>query len=174
MERPILTPVTMEAFLRQIDALAQRLAASAWRPDYLVGIGRGGLVPATYLSHATGLAMLSVDMSAKLPDFGEALLTRLAERAAAGARLLFVDDINDSGRTINHVRHVLTQAGAPPSEAMRFAVLMDNVRSGASVDYRAETIDRAVTKDWFVFPWEAVASRETILADWGDVPERTR
>lgn len=173
MEQPILTPVTMEAFLRQIDALAQRLAASAWRPDYLVGIGRGGLVPATYLSHATGLAMLSVDMSAKLPDFGEALLTRLAARAAAGATLLFVDDINDSGRTINHVRDLLTQAGAP-AEAIRFAVLMDNLRSGASVDYRAETIDRAVTRDWFVFPWEAVASREAILADWGDVPERTR
>jgi len=173
MEQPILTPVTMEAFLRQIDALAQQLAASAWRPDYLVGIGRGGLVPATYLSHATGLAMLSVDMSAKLPDFGEALLMRLAERAAAGARLLLVDDINDSGRTINHLRDVLNQAGAP-AEAMRFAVLMDNLRSGASVDYRAETIDRAVTRDWFIFPWEAVASREAILADWKDVPERTR
>nr|WP_087575024.1 phosphoribosyltransferase family protein [Sphingomonas sp. CDS-1] len=171
MDRPILTPVTMEKFLGQIDALAGGLAASGWRPDYLVGIGRGGLVPATYLSHATGLAMLSVDLSVKLPDFGEALLTKLAQRVMAGDKLLFVDDINDSGRTINAVRDAMVAA---PAEAVRFAVLMDNVRSAAAVDYRAEAIDRAVTKDWFVFPWETVASRESILADWGDVPERTQ
>ncbi|GAY22584.1 MULTISPECIES: phosphoribosyltransferase [Sphingobium] len=170
MGQPILTPVTMDAFLAQIDALARALAASQWRPDYLVGIGRGGLVPATYLSHATGLAMLSVDLSAKLPDFGEALLAGLAQRAATGETLLFVDDINDSGRTINAVRNALAPA---PAAGVRFAVLIDNIRSAATVDYRAETIDRDATKDWFVFPWEAVASRDSILADWGEVPERT-
>ena len=45
--------------------------------------------------------------------------------------------------------------------------------SAARVDYRAETIDRAVTKDWFVFPWEKAASRASILADWGEQPDRT-
>ncbi|WP_176590253.1 phosphoribosyltransferase [Sphingobium sp. EM0848] len=169
MNQPIFTPVTMDSFLRQIDALSAALKASGWRPDYLVGIGRGGLVPATYLSHATDLPMLSVDMSAKLPDFGEALLAKLAVRAAAGEKLLFIDDINDSGRTINAVRDAMQGA-----EAARFAVLMDNIRSAAKVDYRAETIDRAVTKDWFVFPWEAVASRESMVADWSAVPERTQ
>ncbi|MEV5021217.1 phosphoribosyltransferase [Sphingobium sp. LMA1-1-1.1] len=170
MDQPILTPITMNAFLGQIDALVRAMTASQWRPDYLVGMGRGGLVPATYLSHATGIAMLSVDLSAKLPDFGDALLARLAERAAAGERLLFVDDINDSGRTINAVRHALAAA---PAGSARFAVLMDNIRSAASVDYCADRIDRSVTKDWFVFPWEAVANRDSILADWSDVPERT-
>lgn len=163
----------MEAFLGQIDTLVDALKASEWQPDFLVGIGRGGLVPATYLSHATGWAMLSVDMSVRLPDFGEALLIKLAERTATGQKLLFIDDINDSGRTINAVRDVMTQAGTPV-DAIRFAVLLDNIRSRARVDYRAVTIDRAVTKDWFIFPWEAVASRESILADWSDVPERTQ
>ena len=55
----------------------------------------------------------------------------------------------------------------------RGAVLSDNVRSGARGDYSAETIDRAVTKDWFVFPWEKMASRASILADWGEEPDRT-
>ena len=52
-------------------------------------------------------------------------------------------------------------------------MLIDNVSSAAKVEYRATTIDRIVTKDWFVFPWEAVASRASILSDWGEVPERT-
>ena len=63
-------------------------------------------------------------------------------------------------------------AGAP-ADHLRFAVLIDNVSSAAKVEYRATTIDRVVTKDWFVFPWEAVASRASILSDWGEVPERT-
>ncbi|WP_150294680.1 phosphoribosyltransferase [Sphingobium estronivorans] len=169
MTQPIFTPVTMDSFLRQIDVLAGALQAPGWRPDHLVGIGRGGLVPAAYLSHATDLPMLSVDMSAKLPDFGEALLAKLAARAAAGEKLLFIDDINDSGRTITLVREAMGGA-----QTVRFAVLMDNIQSAATVDYRADIIDRAVTKDWFVFPWEAVASRESMVADWSAVPERTQ
>ncbi|HUD90998.1 phosphoribosyltransferase [Sphingobium sp.] len=170
MSEPILTDIDMDRFLAQIDALAHAVAASGWRPDWLVGVGRGGLAPATWLSHAMGRPMLSVDMSAKLPAFSDALLVELASRAAAGERILIVDDINDSGGTINRLRDAM---GRADGDVLRVAVLMDNIRSAASVDYRAETIDRAVTKDWFVFPWEKVASRASILADWGEEPDRT-
>ncbi len=173
MTEPILTDIPMDAFLEAIDALAAAVARDGWRPDYVVGVGRGGLVPATWMSHAIGLPMLSIDLSAKLADFCDDLLVKLAARAAAGARLLVVDDINDSGGTILHLRESLKRAGAP-DEAVRFAVLIDNVRSRARGDYRAQEIDRAVTKDWFVFPWEAVARREAILRDWGENPDRTR
>ncbi|NWK94180.1 phosphoribosyltransferase [Sphingobium lactosutens] len=170
MSEPILTDIDMDRFLAQIDALAHAVAASGWRPDWLVGVGRGGLAPATWLSHAMGRPMLSVDMSAKLPAFGDALLAELASRAAVGEHILIVDDINDSGGTINRLRDAM---GGASDDVLRIAVLMDNIRSAASVDYRAETIDRAVTKDWFVFPWEKVASRTSILADWGEEPQRT-
>ena len=36
----------------------------------------------------------------------------------------------------------------------------------------ALTIDRRVTKDWYVFPWEAVAPAEAIAEDAAEVPER--
>jgi hypothetical protein len=51
--------------------------------------------------------------------------------------------------------------------------MIDNIRSMEKVDYQARTIDRATTKDWFVFPWEAISSRDTILTDAAAVPERT-
>ena len=114
--------------------------------------------------------MLSVDLSAQVPAFAETLLGELRLRVKAGERLLVVDDINDSGRTILRLRAALGDADAA---MLRVAVLIDNVRSGARVDYSAETIDRAVTKDWFVFPWEKMASRASILADWGEEPDRT-
>jgi len=51
-------------------------------------------------------------------------------------------------------------------------VVMDNVRSQARVDYRAETIDRDSDKRWFVFPWEAVGMSATIVEEAMSVPER--
>lgn len=169
---PKLTPISYEDFLADIATLARAIAASGWTPDFLIGIGRGGLTPAVYLSHATGRSMLSVDYSSNVPDFSGAPLVRLAARAAAGERLLFVDDINDSGGTITRLRGELAAAGAPDG-AIRFATLIDNIRSIARVEYAARAIDRAEVKDWFVFPWEAVAPTQTVLEDAAAVPERT-
>ena len=168
---PVFTPIGHDDFVADVHALAAGIAASGWTPDFIIGIGRGGLAPSVYLSHATGLPMLSVDYSSKVDDFAEAPLFRLAGRTRAGEKLLFVDDINDSGRTIAHIRGVLADAGATTA-VMRFATLIDNVSSAERVDYHARTIDRRTTKDWFVFPWEAVAPAAAIAEDAAEVPDR--
>lgn len=169
---PVLTNITQEDFVADVRTLASILARDAWRPDVIVGIGRGGLVPAVFLSHATGLPMLSLDYSSRVPELVAESLVRLAARSRAGERLLLVDDINDSGRTITALRAALTDADAATAN-IRFATLIDNIRSAERVDYAARAIDRAIVKDWFVFPWEAVAPRAAIDADAAAVPERT-
>ncbi|WP_076071039.1 phosphoribosyltransferase [Sphingomonas montana] len=168
---PTFSSISHDAFLAAIDTLATTLAADDWQPDHLVGIGRGGLVPGTFLSHATGVPLLTIDLSAGVADFGDALVDRLAARTADGARLLFVDDINDSGATIARLRERTVAAGAIPAN-IRFAVLIDNIRSTATVEYRHRRIDRSVNKDWFVFPWEAVAPQARLAADANAVPGR--
>ncbi len=168
---PVFTHIPHDAFVAAVYALADAIHGGGWTPDFIIGIGRGGLAPAVYLSHATGLPMLSVDYSSQVKEFAEAPLARLAERTRAGEKLLFLDDINDSGRTIAHIRGVLAAAGAT-TEVMRFATLIDNVSSAERVDYRARTIDRRDTKDWFVFPWEAVAPAASIEHDAAEVPDR--
>ncbi len=168
---PVFAPIAHDAFVASVHALADAIRASGWTPDFIIGIGRGGLAPAVYLSHATGLTMLSVDYSSQVKEFAEAPLVKLAERTRAGEKLLFVDDINDSGRTIAHIRSVLAAVGATEA-VMRFATLIDNVSSAERVDYRARTIDRRETKDWFVFPWEAVAPAASIEQDAAEVPDR--
>lgn len=168
----IFTAITHADLVTQVRTLADALAADAdWSPDHLIGIGRGGLIPAVYLSHASGLPMLAVDYSSQAEELAADAIARLAERTRTGERLLFIDDINDSGRTIGHLRDMLARAGATPG-SVRFATLIDNTGSAQQVDYRARTIDRAVTKDWFVFPWEAMASDSAIQADASEVPER--
>ncbi|PKP90055.1 MAG: phosphoribosyltransferase [Alphaproteobacteria bacterium HGW-Alphaproteobacteria-16] len=169
---PVFTPISHEQLVADVLAIAAAIHAdTAWRPDFIIGIGRGGLAPAVYLSHATGMSMLSVDHSSKVPDFADAPLGRLATRTLAGEKLLFLDDINDSGATIAKLRAMLAAAGADMA-AVRFATLIDNIASSQRVEYAARTIDRNVTKDWFVFPWEAVASAASIAADAAEVPDR--
>lgn len=167
----VFTDIPHDEFVAAVHALAALLADDDWKPDFIIGIGRGGLAPAVYLSHATGMPMLSVDYSSQVKDFADEPLAKLARRTQTGERLLFLDDINDSGRTIGHLRDVLSAAGAAPG-TIRFATLIDNVSSAQKVDYRARTIDRTVNKDWFVFPWEAVAPAQSLVEDAAAVPER--
>ena len=168
---PIFTPILHDEFVAQVHVLAAELAKQDWTPSFIIGIGRGGLAPAVYLSHATGLPMLSVDHSSNVEDFSDAPLIRLAARTRHGERLLFVDDINDTGATIGKLRAALATAGAA-RDSIRFATLLDNKRSSEQVEYRAEVIDRNERKDWFVFPWEAVAPAASLEADAAEVPER--
>ena len=169
----IYTPITHEQFVADVMALAAHFGRdAAWLPSFIIGIGRGGLAPAVYLSHATGLPMLSVDFSSQDHDLADAPLTRLAERSRNGERLLFLDDINDTGRTIATLRTSLRNKGAVPG-SVRFATLIDNITSTQKVEFSARSIDRTVTKDWFIFPWEAVAPVAAIAEDAAEVPERT-
>jgi len=169
--QPDLAYISHDRFLADLEAVARRIEADDWRPDFLVGIGRGGLVPAAYLSHRTGIAMLSVDHSSGEPGFADELLAKLAAKMRGGMNLLIVDDINDSGTTIAFLREAIAAYGGI-ADRMRIAVLITNVRSRAKADYWAEAIDRAEDKRWFVFPWEAVAPREALVEAANEVPER--
>jgi xanthine phosphoribosyltransferase len=168
---PTLLYLPYERFLEELEALAVQIEADPWQPDFLVGIGRGGLVPAAYLSHRTGIQMLSVDHSSGEVGFADDLLDKLAAKIRDGARILIVDDINDSGGTIAYLRAAI-EAKSGDSAGLRVAVLVHNIRSRAKAEYRGSEIDRDLDKRWYVFPWEAVAPRATLTIDALAVPER--
>ena len=171
MTQPDLSFIPYPEFVNDVQAVAAALEADGWRPDHIVGIGRGGLVPAAYLSHRTGISLLSVDYSSGIPGFADELMEKLAVATREGRTILLVDDINDSGGTIEALRTSLIDHGAD-EDGVRVAVLIDNLRSRARVDYRSRVIDRSTDKRWFVFPWEAMAERRTLLEEAEAVPER--
>lgn len=168
---PELYPITHDDFVADIHTLAAHLVDDHWKPDFLIGVGRGGLAPGAYLSHATGVTLLTVDRSSGVFAFAGELLEKLAEKTRAGTKLLIVDDINDSGKTIADLRAEIARAGGV-ADQVRVAVLLNNIRSIATVEYFAREIDRATDKRWFVFPWEAVAPKKAIVDDAESVPER--
>lgn len=167
----VFTPFTHEEMVAGIHAIAAATETDGWKPSLLVGVGRGGLAPAVFLSHRMGLPMVSIDHSTRIAQFGEELVAVLAQRTRDGDRLLFIEDINDSGKTIAEIRGALAAQDAV-ADRIRFAVLLDNIRSQQRVDYAFREIDRSVTKDWFIFPWEAMAPKAAIAEDALEVPER--
>ena len=80
MSEPVLVPISHDQFVEDVRAIAAKLANDQWQPDFLIGVGRGGLVPGAYLSHASGMTLLSVDYSSQVFAFADELLRQLATR----------------------------------------------------------------------------------------------
>jgi hypoxanthine phosphoribosyltransferase len=89
----------------------------------------------------------------------------MAEDAYNGKQILIVDDINDSGATLNWIKHDW-QSGCFPKDKrwkevwgnnVRVAVLVDNEASASklNVGYSAVDLNKAEEDLWIVFPWEA-------------------
>jgi hypoxanthine phosphoribosyltransferase len=141
--------------------IARQISSSNWRPDYIVGIGRGGLIPATMLSHYMQIPMQTVDIS--LRDGGSTVSNcGMAEDAYDGKNILVVDDINDQGTTIAWIKKDW-QASALPSairwdttfhNTVRFATLTNNLASKEIVDYSVWEVNKAEEDCWLVYPWE--------------------
>jgi len=143
--------------------IARQMNNHYWRPDYIVGITRGGLVPANLLSQYTGIPMKSLDVS--LRDGGDRVSNfGMAEDAYNGEKILIVDDINDQGSTVNWIKQDWQSSCLPGNtsiwdhvwgDTVRFAVLTHNQSSKfKDPDYYAWTVNKREEDCWLVYPWE--------------------
>lgn len=144
--------LTWDAFGTAGRELAQTIVDSGFAPEIVIAVARGGLIPAGHLAYALGLKLADAinvefytDVHETLPD--PVLLAPLLDTdAIAGKRLLVVDDVADSGRTLALVLELLRGMGA---EA-RSAVLYLKSASVVAPDYAWKRTDQ-----WIVFPWSA-------------------
>ena len=159
---------SFEDIEKQVIQLARKVWLSKFEPELIVGLGRGGLVPAVMLSHIMKVPMETLDVS--LRDGGEQTTDCYKSERACGCdgadpmRILIVDDINDTGATIRWIKQDWQASCLPDEEKWekevwhhntRFACLVDNANSDAIIDYRAVDIAKTEEYDpWIVFPWE--------------------
>ena len=139
----------------ETERLCQRLAglirASAYRPELVIAIGRGGYVPARLLCdylHLMGLTSIKIEHYLSGANRQEKAVIRYPLKAdIRGLRVLLVDDVNDSGDTLDVARQHL-QAFQPGE--VRTAVMHNKSVSRFKVDYYARKI---IKWRWLIYPW---------------------
>jgi hypoxanthine phosphoribosyltransferase len=120
------------------------------KPNLIIGLSRGGLVPAVYFSHAFGdVPVISYD-----PKKDGGLLYPV--RWADADRVLVVDEICDSGGTLERLHEALPYWFATYT-MIDYAVLVDKGRGTVRPKYTyIDTKLQGVPDDaWWVFPWES-------------------
>lgn len=137
--------------------LSEKIVASGFKPDIIVGIARGGWIPARILSdvlYAEKLQNIRIEyytdvgIKGKEPKITQPLSGSLEDRS-----ILIVDEVADTGdslyHAIDHVKHLGVSE-------QRSAVLHLKPTSRVIPDYYM-----VKTSSWTVYPWE---NRESIIA----------
>lgn len=138
-------------FINDIDRIAERVIMSGKEYDYIVGVVRGGAIPAVCLSHRLGLPMKCVSWSTFHAGQMRESAWDVAEDVHEGKKILLVDDILDSGRTFKE----LFEDWGVQKEQVDVAVLIYNTDQGIVPEYYGRRINKAVDPSWVTFWWES-------------------
>lgn len=128
---------------------AEHIKISGFKPDVIVGICRGGWVPARILSDLldnSNLANVRVESYSGISKASEPVLTQYVSANVNGKKVLVVDEIADSGRSLQLVIEHLKKEGA---NGIKIATIY--YKSACTV--KPEFFEKK-TENWVIFPWD--------------------
>lgn len=153
-----------------VHNIVSKMYADNWRPDYIVGITRGGLIPAVMMSHLTGIKMHTLDVRLRDGDDQESNCWMSEDafgyfqqgHGQEGKNILILDDINDTGATFEWIKKDWQSTCLPNDPAwkdvwhknVRFATIVNNLASPFNINYTSIEINKAEEDTWVVFPYE--------------------
>ncbi len=134
---------------------SQKIISDGYKPDVIIGIALGGLVPTRILCdllEIREIAIIQIEYYSGINQTTqEPVLRQCLNNDIKGKKVLLVDDVSDGGRSLQLARSHLQEQ--QPKE-IRIATLYAKPGTITKPDYHEKETDH-----WIVFPWEA---RETI------------
>lgn len=131
-------------------ALADMIRHNGFSPNVIVGVSRGGWPPARVMSDLLGnveLANVRVEFYRGIAETeSKPIITQPLSMPVEGKRVLIMDDVADTGRSLELVRnHVLEHK----ADEVKVATIYYKPWSIIKPDYYIR-----VTRRWIIFPWE--------------------
>jgi len=161
--------LTLDEVVEHCDHVARTVRESGFRPDTVVAVARGGFTPARFLCDFLDVSRL---LSLQVRHYGSggqaerrAEVSEPLAGAIAGCRVLLVDDVNDSGDTLEAARPYLEELD--PAD-LRMAVLHEKANTSCQADYRSGFIREW---RWMLYPWAMVEDAGQFLRDMAPVPK---
>ncbi len=138
---------------------ARSICHNGFKPDFIVGVCRGGWIPARVLSDLLGNPNLASSKAECYTDIGETTaepnLSQSVSVDVRGKRLLVVDEVADSGKTLKLIVSHLKASGAGE---VKTATLFYKSHSLFKPDF----FERE-TSNWIVFPWDTKEAIKVIF-----------
>ncbi len=157
---PPCTFVSWQTVQRLSRELARAVRASGFRPDIVVAIGRGGYVPARLVCdclHLERMTGIKVEHYTATRKQEEVVIRYPLNADLAGLDVLVVDDVNDSGDTLEAVATYLR--GFSP-RTLKIAVLHEKAVTRFNADYVGKHLK---AWRWYVYPWAVVEDVTSFL-----------
>jgi hypoxanthine phosphoribosyltransferase len=147
-------------------AQTEKIQKNTYKPDIILGIARGGIIPASILADLLttrqvttiriefykGIAKPSAQPILKQPLYDAVAIN--------GKKILIVDDISDSGKSLKLAKQHLTEKNAAE---IKIATLYAKSTTQTLPDYVEKITDR-----WVVFPWELKETLQSIVQNQKD------
>lgn len=150
---------TWEKIYELLLNLASKVRSSNFKPDVIVGISRGGWPPARIMSDLLEnpkLANVKAEFYLGVAKTkGEPVITQPVSVSVQGKRVLVVDDVADTGKSLRLVHEHLQQRGATD---VKIATIYYKPWSIVKPDWYERETSR-----WVVFPWERKETVRNIL-----------
>ena len=138
---------------------AQKIQSQNYQPDIIVGIARGGLVPARILAdllETPQLGFMQVEFYVDINQTkSEPTLKQPLTANVAGKKVLLVDDIADTGESLKLAQTHLQTQGA---NQIKTATLYHKPQSTTTPDFYEKQ-----TGNWVVFPWDTKETLRKII-----------
>jgi hypoxanthine phosphoribosyltransferase len=150
---------TWEKIYEFLLNLANQIRKAGFKLDIIVGIARGGWPPARIMSDLLEnpeLANVKAEFYLSVAETkGEPIITQPVSVSVKGKRVLIVDDVADSGKSLALVREHLKEKGA---KDIKIATIYYKPWSIVTPDWFEKK-----TKHWIIFPWERKETVRRIL-----------
>jgi len=153
-----------EQIYEALLTLANRIRENDFKPDVIVGVSRGGWPPARIMSDLLEnpeLANVRAEFYLGVAKTkGDPVITQPVSTSVIGKKVLIVDEVADTGKSLRLVKSHLEEQGATEVKIM---TIYYKPWSIVVPDWYAKETSR-----WIVFPWERKETVRQVLEECRD------